>query len=79
MFLEHAFREDEDGRLAYPELLFSAPKKSGKTTFAAMVTLYAVVVCGGRFAEGFASRTTSSRRAVGCSRRSSGSSRRARC
>ena len=51
-FLEHAFRTGEDGRLVYPELLFSAPKKSGKTTFGAMVTLYAVVVCGGRFAEG---------------------------
>src|SRR5918994_3183773 len=51
VFLKHAFLEDEDGRLAYPELLFSAPKKSGKTTFAAMVTLYVVMVLGGRFAE----------------------------
>jgi Phage Terminase len=51
VFLEHAFLEDQDGRLAYPELLYSAPKKSGKTTFAAMVTLYVIVVLGGRFAE----------------------------
>jgi phage terminase large subunit-like protein len=52
VFLAHAFRVGEDGRLVYPELLFSAPKKSGKTTFGAMVALYAVVVLGGRFAEG---------------------------
>jgi hypothetical protein len=31
-FLEHAFRLGADGRLLYPELVFSAPKKSGKTT-----------------------------------------------
>jgi phage terminase large subunit-like protein len=51
-FLEHAFLEGEDGRLRHHELLFSAPKKSGKTTFAAMLTLYVVTVLGGRFAEG---------------------------
>jgi hypothetical protein len=53
-FLELAFLEDEDGRLLYPELLFSGPKKTGKTALAGMVTLYAVVVLGGRFAEGYA-------------------------
>jgi phage terminase large subunit-like protein len=53
-FLELAFLEDEDGRLLYPELLFSGPKKSGKTGLAGMVTLYAVVVLGGRFGEGYA-------------------------
>jgi phage terminase large subunit-like protein len=50
-FLAHAF-ELQGGRLAYPELVFSAPKKSGKTAFAAMVTIYMVRVVGGRFAEG---------------------------
>jgi hypothetical protein len=53
-FLELAFLEDGDSRLLYPELLFSGPKKTGKTALAAMVTLYAVVVLGGRFAEGYA-------------------------
>jgi phage terminase large subunit-like protein len=33
-------------------LIFSAPKKSGKTGFAAMVALYVVCVLGGKFAEG---------------------------
>jgi phage terminase large subunit-like protein len=53
LFLRHAFALTPDGRLRYPELVFSTPKKSGKTTFAAMVMLYVVRVLGGRFAEGF--------------------------
>lgn len=53
-FLRHAFERDGDGRLAYPELVYSAPKKSGKTGFAAMVMLYVVLVLGGRYAEGYA-------------------------
>jgi phage terminase large subunit-like protein len=36
-----------------PELLFSGPKKSGKTAFAAMVTLYVLLVLGGRYAEAY--------------------------
>lgn len=51
-FLRHAFTLTPDGRLRYPELVFSGPKKSGKTGFAAMVLLYVVRVLGGRFAEG---------------------------
>jgi hypothetical protein len=47
-------RLDPDGRLLYPELLYSCPKKSGKTAFAAMVVLYVVLVLGGKFAEGYA-------------------------
>jgi phage terminase large subunit-like protein len=50
--LRRAFELTPDGRLKYPELIFSAPKKSGKTTFAAMIVIYAVCVLGGRFAEG---------------------------
>jgi hypothetical protein len=53
LFLTHAFSLADDGRLRYPELLFSAPKKSGKTAFAAMVMLYVVSALGGRFAEGY--------------------------
>jgi hypothetical protein len=53
LFLRHAFELTETGRLRYPELLWSAPKKSGKTTFAAMLLIYAVRALGGRFAEGY--------------------------
>jgi hypothetical protein len=51
-FLRRAFEVAPDGRLKYPELIFSAPKKTGKTAFAAFVVLYVVCVLGGRFAEG---------------------------
>jgi phage terminase large subunit-like protein len=46
-FLQHAFRLDEDGRAVYPELVYSAPKKSGKTAFAAIVTLVVTLLYGG--------------------------------
>jgi phage terminase large subunit-like protein len=52
-FLARAFELTPDGRLRYPELLFSGPKKIGKTAFAAMLTLYVVLVLGGRFAEAY--------------------------
>ena len=35
-FLAHAFELDGDGRLRYPEQVYAAPKKSGKTAFAAL-------------------------------------------
>jgi phage terminase large subunit-like protein len=53
-FLEHAYQIDDDGRLIYPEQLYGAPKKSGKTGFAAMHLLTTTLVFGGRFAEGYA-------------------------
>jgi len=34
--LRLAFKLDEHGRLLYPELLYSCPKKSGKTAFGAV-------------------------------------------
>jgi hypothetical protein len=52
-FLREALTLTADGRLSYQELLFAAPKKSGKTALAALVTLYTVVVLGGRFAEAY--------------------------
>ena len=52
-FLQRGFTLTPDGRLPYPELVFSAPKKSGKTSLAAMATIYTVVVLGGPFAEGY--------------------------
>lgn len=53
LFLRHAFALTPDGRLRFPELIWSAPKKSGKTAFAAMLVLYIVRVLGGRFAEAY--------------------------
>src|SRR5207247_3849921 len=50
-FLAHAFKTGEGGKLLYPELLYSCPKKSGKTTFAALFTLALVLLYGGAFAE----------------------------
>ena len=36
-FLQLAFALGEDGKLLYPELVFGAIKKSGKTTLAAII------------------------------------------
>lgn len=53
-FLQHAFKTNESGRLLFPELVFGAPKKSGKTGFAALFVLTMILLFGGRFAEGYA-------------------------
>jgi phage terminase large subunit-like protein len=50
-FLNHAFQLRPNGKLAYPELLYSCPKKSGKTTFAALCTLTVILLFGGSYAE----------------------------
>lgn len=50
-FIRRAFSLDAAGRLPFPEMLFSAPKKSGKTATAAMLAIYVAVVIGGRFSE----------------------------
>jgi hypothetical protein len=47
-FLEHAFQLNEDGTAKYPERVYSAPKKSGKTAFAAILTLVITLLFGGR-------------------------------
>src|SRR5262249_2875831 len=52
-FIEHAFKRDGDGRLIYPEQVYAAPKKSGKTGFAAMHMLTTTLIFGGSFAEGY--------------------------
>lgn len=52
-FLNHAFTITDVGRLLFPEQVYSAPKKSGKTGFAAMHMLTTTLVFGGRFAEGY--------------------------
>jgi hypothetical protein len=52
-FLRLGLTLTADGRLPFAELVFAAPKKSGKTAIAAMSMLYAVIVLGGRYAEGY--------------------------
>ena len=51
-FLKHAFATGPDGRLLYPELIYSCPKKSGKTAFAAIFVITIVLLFGGKYAEG---------------------------
>ena len=50
-FFHRAFTLTGERRLPYPEIIFSAPKKSGKTALAAMCAVYAALVLGGPFAE----------------------------
>jgi phage terminase large subunit-like protein len=52
-FLRTALTLTADGRLPFAELLFSAPKKSGKTALAAMIMIYVIIVLGGPYAEGY--------------------------
>jgi hypothetical protein len=52
-FLREAFTLGSDGRLPCPELVYACPKKSGKSTTAAMAVLYTVVVLDPRYAEAF--------------------------
>ncbi len=52
-FLRRAFILLANGRLGYPELVFSAPKKSGKTAFGAMIVLHVVRMLGGMYAEAY--------------------------
>jgi phage terminase large subunit-like protein len=53
-FLAHAFKTGESGKLLYPELLYSCPKKSGKTTFAAIIIITMLLLFGGAYAEAYA-------------------------
>ncbi len=50
-FLALAFKTDDAGRLLYPEQVFGAPKKSGKTGFAAMHGLTTTLLFGGAYPE----------------------------
>jgi hypothetical protein len=51
-FLRKALTLTAEGKLPFPGLLYSCPKKSGKTATAAMVVIYVVVVLGGPYTEG---------------------------
>jgi hypothetical protein len=53
-FLERCFQTDQAGRLLFPEMVYAAPKKSGKTAFGAIIMLTMLLLFGGRFAEGYA-------------------------
>jgi phage terminase large subunit-like protein len=50
-FLNHAFKFNHDGKLLYTEWLYSCPKKSGKTTFAATICLVLMLLYGGHYPE----------------------------
>jgi phage terminase large subunit-like protein len=52
-FLRRALTLGPDGRLPFPESLYSCPKKSGKTATAAMAVIYIIVVLGGSYAEAY--------------------------
>jgi hypothetical protein len=52
-FLRRAFTRTDDGRLVFPEQVFGAIKKSGKSMTAAMHMLTMTLVHGGRFAEAY--------------------------
>jgi phage terminase large subunit-like protein len=52
-FLQEAFKLDDTGRLIYREWLYSCPKKSGKTTFEAIVVLTMTLLFGGAFPESY--------------------------
>ena len=53
-FLSHCYRTNAAGGLIYPEQVYSCPKKSGKTGFAAIHTLATTLLYGGLYAEAYA-------------------------
>ena len=53
IFLEHALQIGDNGRLVYDEWIWSAPKKSGKSTFEAIVELTMTLLFGGAFPESY--------------------------
>jgi hypothetical protein len=52
-FFRLALTLTADGRLPFPEMVFSAPKKSGKTGAAAIATIYVIMCLGGLYGEGY--------------------------
>jgi hypothetical protein len=52
-FLKYALKLDDDGRLIHSELIYAAIKKSGKTTFAAILVITVLLLYGGRYAEAY--------------------------
>jgi phage terminase large subunit-like protein len=54
IFIEKAFTIGSNGNLVFTEWVFAAPKKSGKTGLAAILTITTLVLFGGRFGEAYA-------------------------
>jgi hypothetical protein len=52
-FLEHAFQIGDNGKLKYTEWLYSCPRKSGRTTFQALIQLTTTLLYGGAFPESY--------------------------
>jgi Phage Terminase len=52
-FIANMFRFDADGKMLFPDLIYSAGKKTGKTTFGAILVITTIVLFGGRNAEGY--------------------------
>jgi phage terminase large subunit-like protein len=52
-FIANMFRLDADGKMLFPDLIYSAGKKTGKTTFGAILVITMIVLFGGRNAEGY--------------------------
>jgi phage terminase large subunit-like protein len=50
-FLRYAFAMAPDGRLLYSELVYACPKKSGKTTFAAIFVIAILILFGDAYPE----------------------------
>jgi hypothetical protein len=53
VFLRLALRIGANGRLPYPDLIYAAVKKSGKTTFASLFVVTVIVLFGDRYAEAY--------------------------
>jgi phage terminase large subunit-like protein len=52
-FIRRGFTLTTDGRLPYPELVYGAIKKSGKSTMGGMLAIFVAAVLGGPWAEVF--------------------------
>src|SRR5580704_11722768 len=53
VFNKYAFTPDANGDLPYKDILWSCIKKSGKSTFGALGTIFTVVCLGGRYSEAY--------------------------
>ena len=51
LFLTHMFALDDNGRMLYRDLIYSAIKKSGKTVFGAILAIVTSLLFGGPYAE----------------------------
>jgi phage terminase large subunit-like protein len=52
-YLREALTLQPDGTLPYSELIYSTPKKGGKTATTAMAMLYVIIVLAGPYGEGY--------------------------